>query len=91
MGKSPLETVKARKRLKLSKLCSHSIVGKLQCEHVKLVKLSDNDDFIAGLNDGNDEVAAMVAVKAVVTIAALLQADGYLTLALLRQKVFAIG
>ena len=78
LGQSPIETVKARKRLKLSKLCSHSIVGKLQCEHVKLVKLSDNDDFIAGLNDGNDEVAAILAV---VAIAMLIHANGYLTLA----------
>jgi hypothetical protein len=60
----------------------------LQCEHVKLVKLSDNDDFIAGLNDGNGVVAAILAV---VAIAPLMHANGYLTLALLLQMAFATG
>ena len=84
LGQSPMETAKARKRLKLSKLGSHSIVGKLQCEHIKL---SDTDDFIAELNDGNDEVAAIIAVVAI----AMLIPKRYLSLALLLQMVCATG
>ena len=88
LGQSPIETVKARKRLKLSKLCklcSQSISANCKCEHVEL---SDNTDFMARLGDGNDDVAAILAV---VAIAVSMYANGYLTLALLLQMAFATG
>ena len=78
LGQLPIRSVRTRKRLNLGKqLWSHSTDLDLQCD--------DDCGFIAELpesNNGNgDDVATMAVVSAVVTIAVLLCAEGYLTLA----------